>query len=436
MEACVDEFKIGFFEPFVENINGDITVFYADDFTVMVNKSISNKTEENYRAQNIYAQIFNFNEKKWSSERRIIMDGTIKRKPRGSEIKERISRNGMPVLNKMKNGQYVLVFEGSFRDRRYPLLTGAHLNEYHSFEILLSYSDDGFIWSNPAEIYIPHYNLSKASAPYVVSTDNNQLIISFQTDEDSLPNGFRGDSNSIMKVMISKPNIDIKDINKDSFYALCNNNNSPINGTSIWNGMLIMNNILYTFSSDNLIKYSEIPIYADPSLYNQKLKDEYYLKRGNFSAFGNKILINSKQTIVINKNINTNINNTFSSYLTPNNNYDCGLTFGLENLNDPFFTKDNNFIFIIDKNGYLILSKIFNGIYSEIIKTKNEEIYKKFDKRNTYKITIKYIPYIGKIIISINDNKIFDIFDNSFNGGFVGLQSLGKGTVFSQIIVE
>ena len=31
-----------------------------------------------------------------------------------------------------------------------------------------------------------------------------------------------------MKVMISKPNIDIKDINKDSFYALCNNNNSPI----------------------------------------------------------------------------------------------------------------------------------------------------------------------------------------------------------------
>ena len=39
-----------------------------------------------------------------------------------------------------------------------------------------------------------------------------------------------------MKVMISKPNIDVKDINKDSFYALCNNNNSPINGTSIWNG--------------------------------------------------------------------------------------------------------------------------------------------------------------------------------------------------------
>ena len=226
-EACFNEFKIGFFEPFIENINGDITVFYADDFTIMVNKSISNKTEDNYRAQNIYAQILDINNKKWSSERRIVMDGTKKRKPTGSEIKERISRDGMPTINKMKNGKLVIVFEGTYRDRRYPLLTGEHLEEYHSFEILLSYSDDGIVWSNPVEIYTSHYNLSKASAPYVVSTDNNQLIISFQTDEDSLPNGYRGDMNSIMKVMISKPNIDIKDINKDSFYALCNNNNSP-----------------------------------------------------------------------------------------------------------------------------------------------------------------------------------------------------------------
>lgn len=230
-------------------------------------------------------------------------------------------------------------------DRRYPLLCGSYLDEYHSFEILLSYSNAGIIWSNPVEIYIPHYNLSKASAPYVVSTDNNQLIISFQTDEDSVPYGFRGDMNSIMKVMISKPNFDIKDINNNNFYALCNNNNSPANGTSIWNGMMILNNILYTFSSDNLIKYSEIPIYANPKMYNQKLRDEYYLKRGNFSAFGNKIIINNKKTIIINKKINTNIHNSFYSYLSPNNNYDCGLIFGLNNLNASLFEKDNYYFF-------------------------------------------------------------------------------------------
>jgi len=436
MEACSKEFKIGFFEPFVENINGNITVFYADDFTIMVNQSISNKTEENYRAQNIYAQILDINEKKWSPERRIIMDGTIKRKPTGSEIKNRISRNGMPVINKMKNGKYVLVFEGTYRDRRYPLLTGAYLDEYHSFEILLSYSNDGIIWSNPIEVYTSHYNLSKASAPYVVSTDNNQLIISFQTDEDSLPNGYRGDMNSIMKVMISKPHIDIKDLNKDSFYALCNNNNSPINGTSIWNGMMIINNILYTFSSDNTIKYSEIPIYTDPRIYNQRLRNEYFLKRGNISTLGNKIFINSKNTLAINKNINTYINNTFYSYVTLNNNHECRLIFGLNYLSKPIIAKDNYFIFIINRKGHLILSRILNGKYSEIIKEKSEEIYNKFDIRNTYKVTIKYIPYIGKIITSINDNVVFDIFDNSLNDRYVGFESLGKGTVLTQIIVE
>lgn len=47
MEACFNEYKIGFFEPFAEDINCDITVFYAYDFTVMVNKSLSKKTEEN-----------------------------------------------------------------------------------------------------------------------------------------------------------------------------------------------------------------------------------------------------------------------------------------------------------------------------------------------------------------------------------------------------
>ena len=412
-EACFNEFKIGFFEPFVEDINGDITVFYADDFTVMVNKSIGNKTEENYRAQNIYAQILDLNKKKWSSERRIVMDGTKKRKPTGSKIKKRISRDGMPTINKMKNGKFVLVFEGTYRDRRYPLLTGEHLDEYHSFEILLSYSNDGIVWSNPVEVYTSHYNLSKASAPYVVSTDNNQLIISFQTDEDSLPNGFRGDIYSIMKVMISKPNIDIEDLDKDSFYALCNNNNSPVNGTSIWNGMIIVNNILYTFSSDNTIKFSEIPIYAEPYIYNQKLRNEYYIKKGNISVYGNKIIVNHRNTLVINKNINTYFNNTFYTYVTPNTNYDCGIIFGLKKINNTKLIKDNYFRFIINKEGYLILSKMINGINIEINKKKNKIIYLSFDERNTYKLTIKYIPKIGKIITSINENIVFDIFDNS-----------------------
>ena len=55
------------------------------------------------------------------SEGRIILDGTIKRKPTGSEIKKRIPRDGKSGINKMKDENYIFVFKGTYRDRRYPL---------------------------------------------------------------------------------------------------------------------------------------------------------------------------------------------------------------------------------------------------------------------------------------------------------------------------
>ncbi len=45
-------------------------------------------------------------------------------------------------------------------------------------------------------------NGTKSSAPFVLCTENNQLIVSFQTDEDSYNFGYDGDIYSIMKVMI------------------------------------------------------------------------------------------------------------------------------------------------------------------------------------------------------------------------------------------
>ena len=56
-----------------------------------------------------------------------------------------------------------------------------------------------------------------------------------------------------MKVMISKPGIPIEKINKNSFYGLCNSNKTPIGMSSIWNGMMLIGDILYTCSSDNSI---------------------------------------------------------------------------------------------------------------------------------------------------------------------------------------
>ena len=260
-KACYKEKRIGFFEPFVIDINDKITIFYADDFTPMLNNTLNSNRTYKYKIQNIYSQTFNFSNYKWSNERKLIMDGSLKKSPTNSGLCKRISRDGMPVLTKMKDGTYVLVFEGTYRDRNYHLLTGKYLGYHKWFEILLSYSKDGLTWSNPVEIYISKSNGTKSSAPFIVTNEINQLIVSFQTDEDSYDLGYKGDNYSIMKVMISKPGIKIENINKDSFYDITNCNETPIGGSSIWNGLMLIGDILYTCSSDNFIKYSKLLVF-------------------------------------------------------------------------------------------------------------------------------------------------------------------------------
>ena len=429
IKAVKDEDKVGFFEPFVMLLNNEITVFYADDFTPMINHTINDKPYYNYMVQNIYTQIYDMKNQKWSQSRNLIMDGSIKKSPTGSGLIKRISRDGMPVATTMKDGTYVLIFEGTYRDRDYPLLTGHYLGHHKWFEIVMSYSKDGINWSNPVEIYVSKNNGTKSSAPFVLCNDNNQLIISFQTDEDSYNFGYDGDIYSIMKVMISKPGIPIEQINQSSFYALCNNNNSPIGALSNWNGMALIDNILYTVSSENTIKYSEIPIYEDPNKYNEKLSENYYIKEGNVSFYGDKIISKSRKILIINKNIDTYFCNRIYSYITPFCNSNVGLIFGLEN-----FEKFNNYyLFQINKKGNLSLSMKKNGKRKILIGNKYIE---KYNRNNTYKMDILFNPKNGSIKTFINDEIIYFINDSSLKGNKVGVISFGKNTVFKQILSE
>ena len=437
INACRQEERIGFFEPFVEMINNKITVFYADDFTTMILEVVNKNPQDNYKTQNIYSQTFNIETKTWSNERNLIIDGTIKKSPTGSGLKKRISRDGMPVVNTMKDGTYVLVFEGTYRDIDYPLLTGRTLKEYVWFEILLSYSKDGINWSNPVEVFTPKNSGSKASAPYVVSNELNQIIISFQTDEDSITSGFKGDSYSIMKVMVSKPGIPIEKINKNSFYALCNNNNSPIGGISVWNGMMVIeNNILYTCSSNNLIKYSEIPLYVEIDNYNHRLKHQYYIIEGRMNFQGNKLFSVKEKNLVLNKIIDTSKTNLFYSFIIPNGNTDCGLIFGIKDLKHKSNEKFDYFTFLINRDGYLSLSKHYKGELHEIIQNNNRYLIKNFHPKNKYKMKVKYNPDNGNIEAYLDDIQIYNIVDNSLGGNKIGLISYGKGAIFTQILSE
>ena len=431
IQAVKDEDKVGFFEPFVMLINNEIKVFYADDFTPMVNHTINDDPYYNYMVQNIYTQTYNIKEQKWSNERSLIMDGSIKKSPTGSGLIKRISRDGMPVATTMKDGTYVLIFEGTYRDRDYPLLTGKYLGHHKWFEIVMSYSKDGINWSNPVEIYVSKNNGTKSSAPFILCNDNNQLIVSFQTDEESYDFGYDGDIYSIMKVMISNPGIPIEEIDQKSFYALCNNNNSPIGALSNWNGMMLLGNILYTVSSENTIKYSEIPIYEDPKKYNDKLIENYYIKKGKIIAYGDKLISKSNEIFVINKNINTKITNKFYTFITPYCNSSLGLIFGLEN----FIQTNKYYFFQINEKGNLTLFKHVNGNLENLIVTENKFI-ENYNKNNTYKMGISFNPQNGNIITSINDELIYSTNDNSLKGNLTGFLSLGKSTVFKQILSE
>ena len=436
VRAVINERNVGFFEPFVSYINNTITVIYADDFTPML-LLLQKSVYKSRKLQTIYAHEFDFENKVWRKERRIIMNGYISKSPTGSGLIPKVSRDGMPVIDTMKDGTYVMVFEGSYRNRDYKIFTQSELDEYHQFVIVISYSKNGFDWSNPVEIYHERNKDSKYSAPYICITKNDQLIISFQTDEDSIYSGFKGDLYSIMKVLISKPGIPIEKINKDSFYAITNNNRSPIGGASLWSGMLLIGNKILTCSSGHPILYSEIPIYADPKDYNDLLKEKYFVINGNAIFNGNKITISRSNTLIAGRNIIIS-DKEFNLYtfITPNIIGDCGILFSLDkdnNLNSDINDYDY-YRLIIKNNGTLILERKYR--YDIMLLEKSDIILSNYNKGNEYKIMMRFLSESKEILIFINDKLAFNIkdyFEINLKHWFI---SDGSGAIFTQLLPE
>ena len=427
--AVIHESNVGFFEPFVQYFNNTITVIYADDFTPML-LLLTGSVMESRKEQSIYSHTYDISTNRWSKKRKLIMNGYIKKSPTKSGLNKKISRDGMPVTDIMKDGTYVMVFEGTYRRESYKYFTGGELDEYHPFEIVISYSKDGENWSNPVEIYHGHNKGSKYSAPYICITETNQLIISFQTDENSVNSGYIGDLYSIMKVIVSKPGIPLEEINRDSFFAVTNNNKSPIGGASLWSGMMLIGNIIYTCSSGHPILYSEIPIYDDPYKYNDILRAKYRIEKGDASFLGNKIILKGKNSIIINENLKLNSSITIYTFVMPNILGDCGLIFGY-NKN----IQKNYFLYLIDKEGYLLLQKKINDNINELLE-KNDLIHLNYNKENVYKMSISYNSFSNELIASLNDKEVFKISDKFYMNSEIGFVSSENGTIFTQLIIE
>ena len=430
IKAVKHESNVGFFEPFVQYFNNKITVIYADDFTPML-LLLTGSVKDSRREQSIYSHTYDMNKKIWSKKRKLIMNGYIKKSPNGSGLNKKISRDGMPVTDVMKDGTYVMVFEGTYRIKDYKYFTGGLLDEYHPFEIVISYSKDGENWSNPVEIYHGHNNGSKYSAPFICITETNQLIISFQTDENSVNSGFIGDLYSIMKVIISKPGIPIEEINRDSFFAVSNNNKSPIGGASLWSGMMLVGNKIYTCSSGHPILYSDLPLYDDPNKYNDILKNIYFVNNGDTEFFGNKIITKGKNNIIINSELNMNSTINIYTDIMPNISGDCGLIFGFGDYNKIL---DKYFLFIINKDGFLSFLQKENN---QTIKLFNDSkaIHYNFNKENVYRIYAKYNLSNNELITYANEMEIFKFIDKSLYNSKIGFYSSLNGTIFTQLLL-
>jgi hypothetical protein len=155
----------GVWEPCLGMLNGVLTCFYANDSTSVTPQ------------QNI--ESMRWNGAAWT-DRTVVCDGV-----------KHDSRDGMPVWIPLKAGGYALVIESThLRNRK----------GKHPFVIRLLYSPDGVTWSDPADIFIPRTDGSKAGAPWIAELDDGRIVVSFQTDEDS---EIKGDGTSVMKTVIS-----------------------------------------------------------------------------------------------------------------------------------------------------------------------------------------------------------------------------------------
>lgn len=197
----------GVWEPHFIEIGGKVAVFYANDSESAVGDT---------GFQNIE---FKFLEE----------DGSWSDVHIASNGNETRSRDGMPVVDRLSDGRYIMVVEANqFPD--------------YVFVVQIKFSPDGIDWSDELKtVYRPRLKGQgkKAGAPYICVLDDDTLVVSFQTDEDASQNG---DNKCMMKIITST---DLGKTWSKPFAPF----HTPDGHASIWNGMYYKDNTLFALTS-------------------------------------------------------------------------------------------------------------------------------------------------------------------------------------------
>ena len=198
----------GVWEPHFIMIDGKVAVFYANDATLTMGGT---------GFQNIEFKLLE--EDGWG-KKRLASGGNITR-----------SRDGMPVVDRLSDGRYVLVVEANA------------LPDY-VMVIRMKISPDGLNWSAPLQtICTPDLRGAgkKAAAPYVAVLPGDVLVVSYQTDDSASANG---DGVSAMEVIVS---CDLGETWSEPFRPFV----IPDGKCGVWNGLYLAGDTLFAMTSAN-----------------------------------------------------------------------------------------------------------------------------------------------------------------------------------------
>jgi len=129
----------GVWEPFLQILNDELICLYANDSRLVTNY------------QNIEYKVFKNGE--WKNSTVI------------SEGEKHLSRDGMPVMTRLKSGEYVCVIESS-----------KYTNEGNPFVLQMFWSKDGKQWSEPVDVYRPTPTAQRRQPPALCNCPRDKLL--------------------------------------------------------------------------------------------------------------------------------------------------------------------------------------------------------------------------------------------------------------------
>ena len=151
-------------------------------------------------------------------------------------------RNGMPIVDSLKNGGYLM----SVETKRFKNIRGSSLLPF------LLYSADGSHWKGLCCAFLPN-NSAWGGAPYWVELPDGRIVVAFQTEVDINGTALDTDKDNcrITKIVISKKGVAVPDLKLADWSKSFDPFDTAKGKFGNWPGMLIHNNYLYIYTSTN-----------------------------------------------------------------------------------------------------------------------------------------------------------------------------------------